>query len=142
MILRDQNKIDKAVEELSSYLDTFYSDLDGWLELADLYASVHQYGIVSIHFMLMFTKSICRYRNSLQAISHAMLIAPQNPFHALRFAETAYTAGDIPLALSYLLKVVDMSEDDLGVPSRAWFGVKLVRLHRIFTPFCLARTHH
>ncbi len=64
-----------------------------------------------------------------------MLIAPQNPFHALRFAETAYTAGDIPLALSYFLKVVEMSEGDSGVPSRAWFGVKLVRLHRIFTTF-------
>ena len=70
-----------------------------------------------------------------------MLIAPQNPFHALRFAETAYTAGDIPLALSYFLKVVEMSEDDSGVPSRAWFGVKLVRLHRIFATSCLARTH-
>ena len=71
-----------------------------------------------------------------------MLIAPQNPFHALRFAETAYTAGDLPLALSYFLKVVEMSEDGSGVVSRAWFGVKLVRLHKIFTTFCLARTHH
>jgi hypothetical protein len=55
-----------------------------------------------------------------------MLIAPQNPFHVLHFAETAYTAGDVPLALSYFLKVVEMSEDDSGVISRAWFGVKLV----------------
>jgi len=58
-----------------------------------------------------------------------MLIAPQNPFHALRFAETAYTAGDVPLALSYFLKVVEMSDEDSGVLSRVWFGVKLVRLH-------------
>jgi hypothetical protein len=56
-----------------------------------------------------------------------MLIAPQNPFHVLRFAETAYTAGDVPLALSYFLKVVEMSDDDSGVLSRVWFGVKLVR---------------
>lgn len=58
-----------------------------------------------------------------------MLIAPQNPFHALRFAETAYTGGDVPLALSYFLKVVEMSDEDSDAPSRAWFGVKLVRLH-------------
>jgi len=69
-----------------------------------------------------------------------MLIAPQNPFHALRFAETAYTARDVPLALTYFLKVVEMSEDDSGVLLRAWFGVKLVRLHRIFTTFCLAKS--
>lgn len=60
-----------------------------------------------------------------------MLIAPQNPFHALRFAETAYTAGDVPLALRYFLMVVEMSEDDSGIISRGWFGVKLVRLRRI-----------
>jgi len=116
VILRDQNKLDKAVEELSSYLDTFYSDLDGWLELADLYASIHQYS------------------HSLQALSHTMLIAPQNPFHALRFAETAYTAGDIPLALSYFLKVVEMSEDDSGVIVRGWFGVKLCTRHLLSSP--------
>jgi len=111
VILRDQNKFDRAVEELSAYLDTFYSDLEGWVELADLYASIHQ------------------YRHSLQALSHALLVAPQNPFHALRFAETAYTAGDVPLALSYFLKVVEMSEGDSGDLSRTWFGVKLCTRH-------------
>jgi hypothetical protein len=92
--------------------------LDGWLELADLYASAHQYVIFLrclYKITMMTTKCIRRYSHSFQALSHAMLIAPQNPFHALRFAETAYTAGDVPLALSYFLKVVEMSEDDSGV---------------------------
>jgi hypothetical protein len=39
-VLRQQNKIDKCIEELTSFLDTFYSDLEGWLELADLYSSL------------------------------------------------------------------------------------------------------
>lgn len=53
---------------------------------------------------------VIRYTLSLQALSHALLLAPQNPFYALQFAETAYTAGDIPLALKTFLMVVDMSD--------------------------------
>ena len=36
------DKIDKAVEELNQYLDTFYTDAEGWMELADIYSSCHQ----------------------------------------------------------------------------------------------------
>lgn len=35
-------KLASAIEELSAYLDTFYTDAEGWLELADLYASCNQ----------------------------------------------------------------------------------------------------
>lgn len=35
--------IEKATEELSQFLDTFYSDVEGWLELADIYSSCNQY---------------------------------------------------------------------------------------------------
>lgn len=42
-VLRRQGHIDKAVRELSEYLDTFYNDVEGWLELADIYASCNQY---------------------------------------------------------------------------------------------------
>jgi tetratricopeptide (TPR) repeat protein len=31
-----------AVEDLCAYLDTFYTDVEGWLELADLYASQYE----------------------------------------------------------------------------------------------------
>lgn len=74
-----------------------------------------------------------RYASALQALSHALLLAPQNPFTVLQFAETAYTAGDLPLALKMFLVVVDMGERDLendepaiGINVRGWFGVKLV----------------
>jgi hypothetical protein len=74
-----------------------------------------------------------RYTSALQALSHALLLAPQNPFTALQFAETAYTAGDLPLSLKMFLVVVDMGERDLPKDEppiafniRAWLGVKLV----------------
>jgi hypothetical protein len=35
-------KYEKAVEELSEFLDTFYTDVEGWLELADIYSSCNQ----------------------------------------------------------------------------------------------------
>ncbi|KAJ7481637.1 hypothetical protein FB451DRAFT_1130011 [Mycena latifolia] len=115
-VLRRTGKNDKAVEELSQLLDTFYTDVDGWLELADIYTTCNQYIL------------------ALQALSHVLLLAPQNPFYELQFAETAYTAGDLPLALKTFLVVVDMCERDLdspeqkspvGISVRAWLGVKL-----------------
>ena len=42
-VLRRTGKIQEAVEELTQFLDTFYTDLEGWLELADIYASCNQY---------------------------------------------------------------------------------------------------
>lgn len=41
-MLRKTGRIDKAVQELSTMLDIFYTEVEGWLELADLYASCQQ----------------------------------------------------------------------------------------------------
>ncbi|KAL9709370.1 Inositol phosphatase SIW14 [Leucoagaricus gongylophorus] len=115
-VLRRMGKTEDAVNELRSLLDTFYNDLEGWLELADIYSSC------------------CHYLLALQALSQALLLAPQNPFTFLQFAETAFTAGDIPLALKNFLIVIDMNDSDVSVPQdqsptgisvRAWWGVKL-----------------
>ncbi|TFK75701.1 tetratricopeptide repeat domain 35 [Pluteus cervinus] len=115
-VTRRMGRVEKTIDDLSQFLDTFYTDLEGWLELADIYSSCNQ------------------YTSALQALSHALLLAPQNPFTALQFAETAYSAGDLPLALKTFLIVVDMGEKDLpsvqdlpptGLSVRAWYGVKL-----------------
>lgn len=116
-VLRRMGQTEEVISELSQYLDTFYTDIEGWLELADIYACCNQYDY------------------SLQALSHALLLAPQNPVYALQFAETAYTAGDLPLSLKMFLMVIDMTDGDeteclsestpLGITVRAWYGVKL-----------------
>ncbi|KAI0643784.1 TPR-like protein [Trametes meyenii] len=117
-VLRQTGRVDRAVEELSALLDTFYTEVDGWLELADIYLSCQQ------------------YTYALQSLSHALLLAPQNPSYFLQFAETAYLAEDVPLALKMYLQTVDMTDDDdgdiapgdsipTGITLRAWFGVKL-----------------
>ncbi|PSR75669.1 hypothetical protein PHLCEN_2v8960 [Hermanssonia centrifuga] len=119
-ILKRIGKIDKAVEELCKMLDTFYTEVEGWMELADIYSSCQQ------------------YTHALQALSHVLLLAPQNPFHVLHFAETAFLVPDVPLAFKMFLQAVDMTDDEdqdgvspgdtvpTGLALRAWFGVKLV----------------
>ena len=42
-MLRQQNKIERCITELTTFLDTFYSDLEAWLELADVCASLNLY---------------------------------------------------------------------------------------------------
>jgi len=113
-VLRSQGPqtTQRAVEELTKYLDIFYTDVEAWVELADIYAELNLYVL------------------SLQALAHVLLLASQNPFYVLRFAETAYTASDVPLALKSFLRVIDMDESDPASSSgnatkRAWWGVKL-----------------
>ncbi|KAM5545952.1 hypothetical protein V8D89_000078 [Ganoderma adspersum] len=126
-VLRRVGKIEQAVEELSAMLDTFYTEPDGWLELADMYASCQQ------------------YTYALQSLSHALLLSPQNPSYFLQYAETAYLAEDVPLALKTFLHVVDMTDDDdgdlapsdaipTGITLRAWFGAKLCTRKLISEP--------
>ncbi|KLO07837.1 TPR-like protein [Schizopora paradoxa] len=114
--LRHLGKLDVAVDELSKFLDTYYTDLEGWLELADIYSTCG------------------RYDHALESLQHAMLLAPQNPFYVLQAAETGYTLGDLPLAIKFFMTVVDMTTSDEeekagdsvpdGITLRAWFGVK------------------
>ena len=82
--------------------------------------------------------TLSRFDHALKALQHALILAPQNPFYVQQAAETAYTAGDVPLATKFFLGVVDMTEDpDLdpasriesvpeGLAVRAWFGIKQV----------------
>jgi tetratricopeptide (TPR) repeat protein len=112
-VLKRLGRIESAVDELSKLVDTFYTDVEAWLELADLYISTYQ------------------YTSALQALSHVLLLAPQNPFYVLQAAETAYTAEDIPLAIRFFLMTIDMVSDDeeppppTGITVRAWYGVEL-----------------
>ncbi|KAF8465878.1 TPR-like protein [Russula ochroleuca] len=115
-VLRKLGKIDLAVDQLSKFADTFYTDVEAWLELADIYASQHQ------------------YTSALQSLSHVLVLTPQNPFYVLQAGETAYSAQDIPLAMKFFLMAIEMAGDDnddatppppTGITMRAWYGVEL-----------------
>lgn len=40
-VYKQMGDTQKAVEDLCAYVDTFYTDVEGWLELAELYAGVN-----------------------------------------------------------------------------------------------------
>ena len=127
-------KLDKSVEELTTLLDTFYNEVDGWVELAEIYHLCNQYDFHP-RYLLQKAHASFRHNYALQAISHALLLAPQNPFYVLEFAEIAYSSGDMPLAVKTFLMAVDMTDDEespitsyqTDITLRAWYGVKLVR---------------
>ena len=42
-VLKRLGRTQTAVDELSKLVDTFYTDVEAWLELADLYTSLYKY---------------------------------------------------------------------------------------------------
>lgn len=97
--------------QLVRYLDTFHSDPEGWSLLADLYADEGAYA------------------QSLTALGQLMLLQTWDSQAVERAAETAYTSGDLQLALKYFLRSIEMATAPEGntIPrnTRAWWGVKL-----------------
>jgi len=49
-VLRHVGKLDTAVNELSKFLDTYYTDLEGWLELADIYSACGRSVVLLYYF--------------------------------------------------------------------------------------------
>jgi hypothetical protein len=41
-VLQDLGKIEAAAKELCEYLDTFYNDVEAWIELSSIYASCNR----------------------------------------------------------------------------------------------------
>ena len=144
---RARGDVRTAVDELLDLTDTWYADVEAWLELADIYANCALYVFYSplafcfpnanerpmgyYYTARLWGEKINRYPQSLTALSHALLLNPQNPFHVLRAAETAYTALDVPLALKFFLRAVEMMDEAAdehsgGATTRGWYGVKLV----------------
>ncbi|GAA6028922.1 hypothetical protein JCM8097_001507 [Rhodosporidiobolus ruineniae] len=109
----------KGIQILTHYLDTYYLDAASWLTLSSAYARL---GL---------------YPQALSAANHAVLIQPQNGWTLLKYAETAYTAGEVEVAWKTYLRVVEMSDDEgkglQGAGRRAAVGAKLC-LPRLRSP--------
>lgn len=118
------SEITPLLNELTTYLDTFYSDIPGWLLLSSIYTSVGQ-----------LTKAF-------QSISHVLVLAPQNPWMVLQAAQIAWDAGDVWGALRMWLRAGEMAVEDVEAPvldptkkiedlgedllsGKCWYGVKL-----------------
>lgn len=82
--------ISAAIKVLHQHLDVYYTDPEGWQELASMYLDQGQLPA------------------ALSALEELMLLMPQNGFYVLQYAETLYTAGEYATAYKSYLRVLDM----------------------------------
>ncbi|GAA5982159.1 hypothetical protein JCM11641_000606 [Rhodosporidiobolus odoratus] len=106
--------LSKGIALLTDYLDTYYTDHTSWLTLSSSYAR------------------LSLYPQALSAASHAVLLQPNNGWVHLKYAELAYTAGEVEVAWKGFLRVIEMSDDQgitgqglQGPGRRAAMGAKL-----------------
>ncbi|KAJ7873614.1 hypothetical protein B0H14DRAFT_2569631 [Mycena olivaceomarginata] len=113
---------------LQYYTQLLDADSANALELADIYTTCNRYVSFCLSTLKYLNQYNPRYILAFQALLHVLLVALQNPFYALQFAETAYTASDLSLALKTFPVVVDMCGRDLDSPEKGPF--------RLTTSFC------
>ena len=82
-----------VVSELTQYLDIFYMDVEGWVKLTDMYAELN------LCVQAFSATCVC----GADAGPHACAAAHGAEPVPAAFVETAYTAGDMPLALKTYL---------------------------------------
>lgn len=116
------NGIALATEGVAEFVDIFPSDQESWLELASLYLQQNMYAQAAF------------------ALEELILLAPQNSFYLLKYAETLYTAGDIAHAYKIYLRILELGEGNLAPESphkmdrvkgpwvRTLWGLKMVCL--------------
>ncbi|EGG00939.1 uncharacterized protein MELLADRAFT_79136, partial [Melampsora larici-populina 98AG31] len=95
----------EAINLLVQHLDTVYSDPESWIQLAETYCTL---GL---------------YDQALSALEDLIILQPDNTFHLLRYAETAYTAGHFELAYQTYLRVIELSEK-ISDASKWWTSKK------------------
>ena len=110
-----------ATQELARFVDVFPMDAEAWQELATLYTEQH------------------KYAQAAYALEELVLLAPQNSYVLLHYAETLYTAGDIATAYKMYLRILELARGDIRVKEnsrgeraagpwvRTLWGLKMVR---------------
>lgn len=107
-VYKAQGRTAEAVEELTTYLDTFMGDVQAWEELAGLYAESHM------------------YQQAIFCWEEVIAAQPQMHYHHRRIAEVYYTLGgedNLRAARKYYAAAVDMSN---ATDVRALYGLALV----------------
>lgn len=80
-------------------MDIFPTDQESWLELASLY--LHQN----------------KYPQAAFALEELLLLAPQNAFYLLKYAEVLYTMGELVKAYKLYLRILELGNGNLSPSS-------------------------
>ncbi|KAL5270514.1 hypothetical protein ACHWQZ_G001284 [Mnemiopsis leidyi] len=105
-ILKAQNKISDAVNDLNRYLNTFSCDHESWLELSDIYISNQN------------------YKQALFCVEELLLQYPHNHLYHQRYADILFTIGgkdNLELSCKYYCKAAELNPGNV----RALFGIQL-----------------
>jgi len=106
-LLKEQNKIREAINELNSYLELYQTDQEGWSELCDLYLSEHEY----------IKAAFCA--------EELILINPHNHLNHERYASICYSHGDYDKARAYYFSTIKLNPNNI----RALYGIILTSLY-------------
>ncbi|KAL5014483.1 hypothetical protein ScPMuIL_008753 [Solemya velum] len=109
-MLKSQNKIAEAIEELYQYTKKFMTDFEAWMELCDLYLVEQDY-----------TKAVF-------CMEELIMSNPHNHLYHQKYAEIKYTQGgaeNMELARSYFAQAVKLNPNNM----RALYGMFLSSSH-------------
>ncbi|KAI9248238.1 hypothetical protein BDA99DRAFT_525186 [Phascolomyces articulosus] len=103
VLLKERNKMDEAIEAMTKYLDTYYDDHEGWIELCNMYLEQHY------------------YEQAAFCCEELIILQPANHIWFLKYAEIVYTLGNLSLAMKHYCKVLELCTDNV----RALYGLQL-----------------
>lgn len=110
-IAREARDMPRAIQLLNEYLAVYMSDMEAWLELADLYL---QQGMFS---------------NAAFCYEELILASPQNFHLYVRYADIRYTMGGVEnleiAKKNYCFALELTPKDTKHSNNRAWFGLAL-----------------
>jgi tetratricopeptide (TPR) repeat protein len=91
----------EAIKMLVKHVDLFMQDIESWYVLADLYLQENMYAQAAFCF------------------EELMMMRPDSPLYALKYAEICAALSKFSMALKYYCLVIETLPDNL----RAWYGI-------------------
>ncbi|CAF2042868.1 unnamed protein product [Rotaria magnacalcarata] len=102
-LLKEQNKIRDAINELNTYLELYQVDQEAWGELCELYLLEHDYAKAAF------------------CAEELILINPHNHLNHERYASICYSNGGYEFARAYYFSTIKFNPNNM----RALYGILL-----------------
>ncbi|CAF0783739.1 unnamed protein product [Didymodactylos carnosus] len=106
-ILKAQNKIKDAINELNGYLQLYQTDVEAWSELCELYLIEHDYAKAAF------------------CAEELLLINPHNHLNHERYASIRYSQGLYEVARSYYFSAYKINSSNI----RTLYGILLTSMN-------------
>ncbi|KAJ3121087.1 ER membrane complex subunit 2 [Nowakowskiella sp. JEL0407] len=102
-VLLAQGRREEAISTLTTYLDTFMSDVEAWTQLSSLYLAENL------------------YQKAAFCVEELILLKPNNHHNHIRYADIMYTLNQFEISLKHYAHALELCEDNV----RALYGLRL-----------------